>query len=133
MIAFERSAGTTQKQGRRSVLKGSGVGRAERLGGVGEKVASDLQILTGQDTRHVVLGHLLRGGSPTSFDRLVSLRFGAAAIRCLAAGQHGVMVALDPPTVRHVPLADATSRMKLVKLDSDTVMTARELGVCLGE
>ena len=125
--------GATPKKGRRSVLKASEVGRAERLGGVGEKVAHDLHVLTGQDTRHVVLGHLLRGGSPTSFDRLVSLRFGAAAIRCLAAGVNGVMVALDPPTVRHVPLEAATSRMKLVKLDSDSVMTARELGVCLGD
>ena len=96
-------------------------------------MAHDLHALTGQDTRHVVLGHLLRGGSPTSFDRLVSLRFGAAAIRCLAAGVNGVMVALDPPTVRHVPLEAATSRIKLVKLDSDSVMTARELGVCLGD
>ncbi len=125
--------GAAPKQGRRSILRGSEIGQAERLGGVGEKVTRDLQSLTGQDTRHVVLGHLLRGGSPTAFDRLVSLRFGAAAIRCLAAGQHGVMVALDPPTVRHVPLAEATSRMKLVKLDSDTVMTARDLGVCLGD
>ena len=57
----------------------------------------------------VVLGHLLRGGSPTTFDRLISLRFGAAAVRALAAGKTGVMVALDPPTVRYVPLAEAAS------------------------
>ena len=63
---------------------------------------------TGKETRHVVLGHLLRGGSPTTFDRLISLRFGAAAVRALAAGKSGVMVALDPPTVRYVPLAEAT-------------------------
>ena len=55
-----------------------------------------------------MLGHLLRGGSPTTFDRLISLRFGAAAVRALAAGKSGVMVALDPPTVRYVPLAEAT-------------------------
>ena len=81
----------------------------------------------------MVLGHLLRGGSPTTFDRLISLRFGAAAVRALAAGKSGVMVALDPPTVRYVPLAEATERMKQVPLDCDTIQTARELGICLGD
>ena len=82
-------------------------GSAERLGGVGERVAAEIGQATGRDTRVVVLGHLLRGGSPTTFDRLISLRFGAAAVRALAAGKTGVMVALDPPTVRYVPLAEA--------------------------
>jgi ATP-dependent phosphofructokinase / diphosphate-dependent phosphofructokinase len=80
-----------------------------------------------------VLGHLLRGGAPTAADRLTCLRFGAAAVRCLAAGKSGVMVALDPPTVRLVPLAQATRRMKTVPLDCDMILTARELGVCLGD
>jgi phosphofructokinase-like protein len=107
-------------------------GSAERLGGAGEKVAAEIEEATGRETRHLVLGHLLRGGSPTTFDRLLSLRFGAAAVRALAAGRTGVMVALDPPTVRYVPLAEATQRMKVVPLDCDTVLTARELGICLG-
>jgi 6-phosphofructokinase 1 len=109
------------------------LGAAERLGGMGEKVAHALAKMTSRETRHVVLGHLLRGGTPTAFDRLLSLRFGAAAVRALAAGKSGVMVALDPPTVRYVPLAQATQRMKLVPLDCDTVETARELGICLGD
>lgn len=108
-------------------------GRAERLGGIGAKVAAELEELTGKECRLVVLGHLLRGGTPTSFDRLTALRFGAAAVRALAEGQHGVMVALDPPTVKYVPLADATSRMKTVPLDSDVMLTARDLGICLGD
>ncbi len=108
-------------------------GRAERLGGAGEKVAHELAELTGKETRTVVLGHLLRGGSPTTFDRLIALRFGAAAVRALAAGQAGVMVALDPPTVNYVPLEEATRRMKTVPLDADTILTARELGICLGD
>jgi 6-phosphofructokinase 1 len=108
-------------------------GSAERLGGAGEKVAAEIREATGRDTRSVVLGHLLRGGSPTTFDRLISLRFGAAAVRALAAGESGVMVALDPPTVRYVPLAEATERMKAVPLDCDTIQTARELGICLGD
>ncbi|HSD28268.1 MAG TPA: ATP-dependent 6-phosphofructokinase [Vicinamibacteria bacterium] len=108
-------------------------GSAERLGGVGEKVAAEIAEATGRDTRHVVLGHLLRGGAPTTFDRLTSLRFGAAAVRALAAGKTGVMVALDPPKVRYVPLAEATERLKVVPLGCDTVLTARELGICLGD
>jgi 6-phosphofructokinase 1 len=109
------------------------VGRAERLGGVGEKVAADLQALTGKETRLVVLGHLLRGGSPTTFDRLIAQRFGAAAIRALAEGQRGVMVALDPPTVRYVPLEQVTGRMKTVPINNDIMLTARDLGICFGD
>ncbi len=109
------------------------LGRAERLGGIGDKVAHALQELTGRETRLVVLGHLLRGGTPTNFDRLLALRFGAAAVRALEEGQSGVMVALDPPTVKYVPLAEATSRMKMVPLDCDTMLTARDLGICFGD
>jgi len=109
------------------------VGRAEKLGGVGHKVCVDLEAITGKEARTVVLGHLLRGGTPTSFDRLISLRFGAAAVRALDEGQTGVMVALDPPTVRYVPLKLATRRMKTVPLDCDTILTARDLGISFGD
>jgi 6-phosphofructokinase 1 len=106
---------------------------SKRLGGVGDKVAADIEAMTGKEARVVRLGHLLRGGTPTSFDRLLSLRFGAAAVRALAEGHNGVMVALDPPTVRYVPLAEATHRMKTVPPDSDTMLTARDLGICFGD
>ena len=112
---------------------GKELGRAERIGGAGETVAHQLQELTGKETRLVVLGHLLRGGTPTTFDRLISLRFGAAAVRALDEGKSGVMVALDPPTVRYVPLADATHRMKTVPLDCDIMVTARDLGISFGD
>jgi 6-phosphofructokinase 1 len=124
--------GAAPKGGTTSVLEKE-VGRAERLGGIGEKVAYELQQLTGKETRLVVLGHLLRGGTPTSSDRLIALRFGAAAVRALAEGQRGIMVALDPPTVKYVPLSEATRRMKTVPLDSDTMLTARDLGICFGD
>src|SRR5690606_15786794 len=124
--------GARPRGGTVSVL-GKAVGQAERLGGIGAQVAADLEALTGKETRTVVLGHLLRGGSPTSFDRLLGLRFGAAAVRGLLAGYDGVMVSLNPPTVEYVPLADATSRMKRVPLDCDTMLTAREIGVNFGD
>ena len=124
--------GAKQKGGETSIISRE-AGRAERLGGAGEKVAVELEELTGKETRLVVLGHLLRGGTPTSFDRLIAQRFGAAAIRALSEGQRGVMVALDPPTVKYVPLAAATKRMKTVPLNSDIMLTARDLGISFGD
>lgn len=108
-------------------------GQAERLGGIGAKVAAELQEMTGREARTVVLGHLLRGGSPTSCDRLLGLRFGAAAVRALEDGQSGVMVALNPPTVDYVPLAEATRRQKRVPLDCDSILTARDMGITFGD
>ena len=107
-------------------------GRAERLGGIGEKVAAEIHAISGKETRVVVLGHLLRGGSPTSFDRLTALRFGAAAVRALEQGQAGIMVALDPPHVKYVPIEEAMGRMKMVPMDSDIVLTAQDLGISFG-
>ncbi|UCF66651.1 MAG: ATP-dependent 6-phosphofructokinase [Acidobacteriota bacterium] len=109
------------------------VGGEVRLGGIGEQLAAQIAVETGKETRTVVLGHLQRGGEPTARDRLIALRFGAAAVRMVAEQTFSVMVALDPPTVRAVPLGDATRRMKSVPLDCDTILTAREMGLCLGD
>jgi 6-phosphofructokinase 1 len=112
---------------------GKTIGQAEKLGGVGATVAHELERATGKEARAVVLGHLLRGGSPTSFDRLVALRFGAAAVRALEAGRTSVMVSLAPPTVRYEPLSEVVKRMKTVSPESDTVITARDLGIAFGD
>jgi 6-phosphofructokinase 1 len=108
-------------------------GHVERLGGIGEAVAHDLQELTGKESRAVVLGHLLRGGSPSSLDRLLGLNFGAAAVRALAEGKSGVMVALNPPRTEYVPLAQAVSALKLVPPDGHAVITARALDIAFGD
>lgn len=125
--------GAQAKDGHREVLAGAEVGHAERLGGIGERVAQGLAERTGKETRVVVLGHLLRGGSPTAFDRLAALRFGAAAVRALDAGQSGVMVALGLEGVNYVELAEVAGHMRAVPLDSDTVQTGRDLGICFGD
>jgi 6-phosphofructokinase 1 len=125
--------GARPKQGDVTVLQEATTGRQEKLGGVGNHVAQELEALSSREARVVVLGHLLRGGTPTSFDRLLALRFGAAAVRAIEDGQSGVMVALNPPTVDHVPLDEAIGRMKTVPLDSDTVLTGRDLGICFGD
>ncbi|MBE2278794.1 MAG: ATP-dependent 6-phosphofructokinase [Ignavibacteriaceae bacterium] len=124
--------GALPKGGTVSVIERE-AGKAERLGGAAERVAAELQALSKKEVRTAILGHLLRGGSPTTFDRLLSLRFGAAAIRGLEQGFSNVMVALNPPTVNYVPLEDAINKMKSVNLKSDTMLTARDLGICFGD
>ncbi len=109
------------------------LGREVILGGIGAQAALEIAERTGKETRNLVLGHLQRGGTPTARDRVLALGFGAAAVRVIAARESGVMVALDPPEVKTVPIAEATSRMKTVPLDSDIVCTARETGLCLGD
>jgi phosphofructokinase-like protein len=112
-----------EEEGRQEVL----------LGGIGEWVAREIHQRTGKDTRSLVLGHLQRGGSPTTFDRLVALRFGAAAVRFIAEGRRNVMVALRPPDMVAVPLAEAVEKMKSVPLDSDSILTARDMGISFGD
>jgi 6-phosphofructokinase 1 len=105
-----------------------------RLGGIAEQVAREIERRTGKETRSLVLGHLQRGGSPTTFDRLLGLRFGAAAIRLIAERKWGCMVALTPPhLVAAIPLDQALATPKRVQLDSDAVATARDLGTSFGD
>ena len=125
--------GASPVEGGREVAEAAGTGHAERLGGIGERVARDLQERTGKDARVVVLGHLLRGGSPTSFDRLAALRFGAAAVRALERDMSGVMVSLAFPNVEYVALEEVAGRMKGVPPDSDTLQTARDIGISFGD
>ena len=125
--------GAEPADGKRAVMEPAEVGHAERLGGIGERVTKALQERTGKDARLVVLGHLLRGGSPTSFDRLAAMRFGTAAVRALEEGRSGVMVALAFPNVKYVPLEEVAGRMKGVPLDCDTLQTGRDMSICFGD
>jgi len=109
-----------------------GVG-SDRLGGIGGQVARAIHERTGKEVRTLVLGHLQRGGSPTTYDRLLGLRFGAAAVRAIADRAFGVMVGLNGPTITRVPLADVVGRPKNVPLDSDIICTVRDLGISLGD
>jgi 6-phosphofructokinase 1 len=108
-------------------------GGQRRLGGMAQQVAMDIEERTGRETRHLVLGHLQRGGGPNSYDRLLALRFGAAAVKLVRDGRFGCMVALDPPDVLAVPLREAIASIKTVPVDGDIVQTARALGTCMGD
>ena len=124
--------GAKPKGGDMSIL-GTEIGREVRLGGAAEKIGAYLGERTGFEVRSLVLGHIQRGGSPTHRDRLLALRFGAAAVRMVEQGKFGNIVAYHPPHMVPVPIEDAIRVMKTVPLDSDTVQTARDLGICLGD
>jgi phosphofructokinase-like protein len=110
------------------------VGRQEVVfGGIGEWVAQKIREKTKKDTRSLVLGHLQRGGTPTTFDRLLALRFGAAAVRLVESETFDHMVALATPGMKAVPLSEAIKSRKRVNMDNDKVLTAREIGICFGD
>ncbi len=109
-----------------------GVGRAPRLGGIGNHLRGELEEMTGKETRCVVLGHLQRGGSPNAFDRMLATNFGACAVRALARGESGVMVALQAADIRTVPISEAVAAIKAVPPDGQLVRTARDTGISFG-
>jgi ATP-dependent phosphofructokinase / diphosphate-dependent phosphofructokinase len=98
------------------------VDQTGRYGGIADRLADQIEQQTIQ-----------RGGTPIAYDRNLALRFGAAAVRCIQAGKLGTMVALQASDIHPVPLADAVKELKRVPLESDTVLTARQLGICLGD
>jgi 6-phosphofructokinase 1 len=125
--------GAKPVDGEVSLLKAASGEYVARLGGMGAKVTEALEPLTGKEVRTVVLGHLQRGGSPTSFDRMLATRFGARAVELLMEGNFGNMVAFHPPDIVPVPLAMVVGRTRNVPLDFDVVRTARAMGISLGD
>lgn len=102
---------------------------APRLGGIGDYVREKVEEMTGKEARCVVLGHLQRGGSPNAFDRMLATNFGACAVRALASGENGKMVALQAGKVLNVPLSEAIANIKTVAFDGQLVRTARDIGI----
>jgi len=116
------------------LLRSAGTALAvERLGGIAEQIAVELEALTGKETRHVVLGHLLRGGSPSSYDRVLATRFGSFAVELLQRGEFGVMVALQSPDIVAVPLDEVVGGHRTVPVDGDVIRTARNTGISFGD
>ena len=104
-----------------------------RLGGIGQKLADDIEERTHIECRVTVLGHLQRGGSPTAFDRILGTRFGVRAVDLLAQGQLNRMVALKGTSVDSVPLAEAVGKLRLVQPDSEVIMAAKAVGTEFGD
>ncbi len=104
-----------------------------RLGGIGTIVSAEIEKCTGKESRVCVLGHLQRGGSPTTFDRALCSIFGATAVELIAAGEFGKMVAFTGPQVGSIKISDAIGKLKVVRPDGNLVRTARALGICFGD
>jgi ATP-dependent phosphofructokinase / diphosphate-dependent phosphofructokinase len=103
-----------------------------RLGGVGQKIAGDIEVATGIETRAITLGHIQRGGTPVAEDRVLATEFGNKAIDLLAAGECGRLVVMKGRTVTHIPIEDAEGKQRLVPLDHPLIGAARNLGTCFG-
>jgi ATP-dependent phosphofructokinase / diphosphate-dependent phosphofructokinase len=104
-----------------------------RSGAAAERLAPELQRRTNIETQSFVLDQLLRGGKLTAIDRQIGLAYGAAAVRGLSEGRSGVMVAFQPPHFAYVPLGQSVNSIRTVPLDSEFIVAARALGICLGD
>ena len=125
--------GAHARDAKAAVVEEAHGGHVERLGGEGARCARQLGELTGKETRHVVLGHLQRGGTPTAFDRTLATRFGGKAVELILKGQFGKMVANHPPDLVPVPIGEVVGKTKTVPLDYDLLQTARAIGVAFGD
>ena len=125
--------GAYPKGGEISLIEAAHGGHVERLGGIGAQVCATLAVATGKETRSVVLGHLQRGGAPTSFDRVLATRFGGKAVELVRRGEFGRMVAYDPPDIISRPLEEVVGKMRVVPADNDLLLTAKALGVTFGD
>src|SRR5205814_849658 len=103
-----------------------------RLGGIGNSVAKEIERRLGKETRTVVLGHLQRGGAPTTFDRVLATQFGAHAVRLVVERKFGHMVTYQPPDMLDVPILDAI-KLATVCPNCSAVQAARALGICFGD
>lgn len=104
-----------------------------KLGGIGQAVTAELERRIDQDVRCVVLGHLQRGGGPTTFDRVLSSQYGAHAVRLIVQKQFGQMVCYDPPNILAVPIADAVGALRTVDPGGSAMISARAMGICFGD
>ena len=145
------SEGARPKDGEMVVKKtlndGKGLDNV-RLGGIGEKLAADLEEMTGMIARNTVLGYVQRGGTPTSFDRVLSTKYGYKAMELALEGKFNVLVTLQNGKLGYVPLEDVvgnnkeigaasggtnSTSIKTIKMDDDLIKVARSLDICLGD
>jgi 6-phosphofructokinase 1 len=108
-------------------------GAQAKLGGIGAIVATEIERRLLRETRVVVLGHLQRGGAPTTFDRVLATQYGAHAVRLIAEGRLGEMICYHPPQMESVPIREAINRIRQVDACGAAVQAARALGITFGD
>lgn len=104
-----------------------------RLGGIGQKIAEEIEAATGIETRTITLGHVQRGGTPVAADRVLSTEFGGKAIELLAAGERSRLVVMQNGKVTHIPLQDAEGKQRLISPADPLITAARGVGTCFGD
>jgi len=124
--------GAHEKDGEKAYIQKDVDGGMPRLGGSGARVAEAIGAVTGLETRVTVLGHLLRGGTPSSADRLLATRYGSAAIDLVDQDKWGRMVALHGTTITDVPIEDAIGTPKHVDPNGEIIRAGRNLGIEFG-
>ena len=130
---FVVAEGAYPESGSRVVKQGPDAShQVERLGGIGEFIARQMSSCLDMETRVTVLGHLQRGGSPTTFDRCLGSRFGIKALELVERGEFGHMVCLRGRDIAASPIEKAVQSLKLVDPAGDMVKCAEELGIMLG-
>jgi 6-phosphofructokinase 1 len=108
-------------------------GAQAKLGGIGQIVADEVERRLHRETRVVVLGHLQRGGAPTTFDRVLATQYGAHAVRLIVEERFGEMICYHPPKMSSVPISEAINQIRLVDPKGDAVQAARALGISFGD
>ncbi|MEO1498130.1 MAG: ATP-dependent 6-phosphofructokinase [Planctomycetota bacterium] len=108
-------------------------GQQMRLGGVGRAVAAEIERRLHRETRLSILGHLQRGGSPTTFDRVLATQFGAHAVRLIKEQRFGEMICSRPPEMTSVPIMEAVNVLRRVDPHGPAVQAARALGISFGD
>ena len=104
-----------------------------RLGGIGIKLAADIETATGLETRATMLGHIQRGGTPTAFDRVLATRFGHHALELAVAGEVGKLVVWKGGAICHTDIASVAGKQRKVPLDHPMLRTARAVGTSMGD
>ena len=145
------SEGAKPKGGEASTYEaniGEGTGVAVKFAGAGDRVAKELQALTGLEARCTTLGYMQRGGAPTAYDRVLSTKYGAKAMEYAMQEKYGILTVIQNGKLNCVPLEDVVgenkklgaveggtkeSNVRLVTMDDELVKTARDIGICLGD
>lgn len=109
------------------------VGRQAKLGGIGPLVANEIESRLHHEARTVVLGHLQRGGAPTTFDRVLATMYGAHAVRLIVEKKFGEMICYNPPEMGSVPIMKAVNKLRVVDPQGHAVQAARALGISFGD
>jgi 6-phosphofructokinase 1 len=108
-------------------------GAQTKLGGIGPLIAREIESRLHREARCVVLGHLQRGGAPTTFDRVLATEYGAHAVRLIVEQRFGEMICYNPPEMGSVPIIEAVNQIRVVDPGGPAVQAARALGICFGD